>query len=127
MLLLIWGTISEEDTSLSNDRSISLDISTFQGKQYFGSLRLGDTKVKMQLILDSGSSMLWFPKKECSTCSSGTVRYDTSSSQTYRQISSSIQSYKFDGAELRGYTCEDEVWLTDVVKVDSVPCFAVTE
>lgn len=81
----------------------------------------------MQLILDSDSSMLWFPTIKCLSCKGGTARFDTKASLSYNQISKSLQTYKYDAGEVKGYTCEEQVWLTDTIKIDKVPCLAVTE
>ena len=79
----------------------------------------------MNFLFDSRSHQLWFPTTACVNCNSGVKRFDTSTSSTYRQTSNELSSIEDLTGLVKGYPCEEQVWFSSNLKIDSIPCLAV--
>lgn len=84
--------------------NFDIPITDYLNAQYYGPIQIGTPPQTFQVIFDTGSSNLWIPSNDCSSCNH--KKYTHSSSSTYRE-----NNQKFDitygSGSLSGYLSED--------------------
>lgn len=71
-------------------------------------MELGQPPQKFDLILDTGSSILWVPSKNCTNCPDSTNKYDSTLTNTTRPLPKR-DHIKYGQGEVRGYYVIDQV------------------
>lgn len=60
----------------------SLPISNYWNIQYYGYIYLGSNKMRMTVVYDTGSNLLWVPSPLCTSCRVYSTKYDAQLSTT---------------------------------------------
>ena len=76
-------------------------LHNFQDAQYYGPVSVGGQQ--FQVIFDTGSSNLWVPAENCSSCGSH-PKYDPTKSKTYKAdgVPSSLDNDFYKGDQMNG-------------------------
>ena len=74
-------------------------------------LKMGSNNDEFNLVIDTGSTVLWLPSSTCYRCSSSIKKFETQLSYSYKNLSEpSIINYA-DGSYSKGYLSQDVVKL----------------
>lgn len=82
------------------------DLTNYSNYIYYGELVLGTPPKTFTFIFDTGSSLLWVPSTECTTCSNS--KFDGSTSSTYYN-SKKADSITYGSGYVEGYLCTETV------------------
>ena len=74
--------ISEEEMGKRGLTEINKTIDNYYNLQYYSTLYLGTNKQELTFIYDTGSTTLWAPIANCSTCPSSSTKYTPAASYT---------------------------------------------
>jgi hypothetical protein len=72
--------ITEEEMGKRNLTEITKTMDNYFNLQYYSTLYLGTNKQELTFIYDTGSTTLWAPLANCSTCPSGSTKYSPAAS-----------------------------------------------
>ncbi|KDN51374.1 putative PEP4-aspartyl protease [Tilletiaria anomala UBC 951] len=89
-------------------------LTDFMNAQYFADISLGTPPQLFKVILDTGSSNLWVPSKECTSIACFLhTKYDHDSSSSYKQNGSSF-SIQYGSGAMEGYVSSDTLTIGDL-------------
>ena len=86
-------------------------LTNFIDEQYYGSIVIGGQT--FNIMFDTGSSNLWTPSTDCSSCSSSN-KFNASASSTFSKISGESFSVKYGSGSASGYVGSDIVSIGDL-------------
>jgi hypothetical protein len=87
--------------------SSPVTINDFQNAQYYGDLTVGSPPQKFSVIFDTGSSNLWLPTTNCTTCGSH-PKYDHSKSSTYKP-NGTVFNIMYGSGPVSGFMSKEQV------------------
>lgn len=101
-----------ETTNLQQDHK--LPLKQFMGAQYFAQISLGTPPQKFQVILDTGSSNLWIPSKQCKSIACLLhAKYDSSRSSTAVANGSAFE-IQYGSGSMTGFVSQDTFSIGDL-------------
>merc|ERR1711907_465690 len=99
-------------------------IQDFQDAQYFGEISVGQNRQPFKVIFDTGSSNLWIPAPNCTSCGSHPKFRESESSTYKRGPFSGLSAQGFDltygSGEVKGYLGSDGVTMGGVSIHDQI-------
>jgi saccharopepsin len=89
-------------------------ISNYLNAQYYSEISLGTPPQTFKVILDTGSSNLWVPGRDCGSIACYLhTKYDSSESSTYKKNGSSFE-IRYGSGELSGFVSNDVFQIGDL-------------
>lgn len=89
-------------------------VDNFLNAQYFSTIALGQPPQEFKVVLDTGSSNLWIPSKDCTSIACYLhSKYDHSDSVSYKQNGSDF-SITYGSGSVAGYISQDTLQLGDL-------------
>lgn len=95
----------------------TVKVTDYLNAQYYGPISIGSPAQQFQVIFDTGSSNLWVPSKDCSSCNH--KKYDHTLSQSYRKNGTEFK-ITYGSGSLSGYLSQDVLYLGDFLIQDQV-------
>lgn len=95
----------------------TIKLTDYLNAQYYGPISIGKPAQQFQVIFDTGSSNLWVPSKDCTSCNH--KKYDHDSSKSYRKNGTEFK-ITYGSGSLSGYLSQDVLWLGDFLITDQV-------
>jgi len=95
-------------------------LSNYMNAQYYTTIKLGTPPQEFKVILDTGSSNLWVPSKECTSIACFLhAKYDSSASSTHK-VNGSDFSIQYGSGSMEGFVSNDLLTIGDLhmTKVD---------
>jgi len=90
-------------------------LSNFMNAQYFTEIALGSPPQTFKVILDTGSSNLWVPSKQCTSIACFLhTKYDSDASHTFKKNGSSF-SIQYGSGSMKGFVSNDQLTIGDLV------------
>jgi len=112
---LYWTQVQDGNTKGGH----SVPLTNYMNAQYFAEISLGSPPQSFKVILDTGSSNLWVPSKDCSSIACFFhSKYDSSSSKSYKANGSTFD-IAYGSGSLSGIVSHDSFTIGDL-SIDSV-------
>lgn len=90
-------------------------LTNYMNAQYFTEIEIGTPGQKFKVILDTGSSNLWIPSKECSSLACFLhSKYDHDASSTYK-VNGSEFSIQYGSGSMEGFVSQDLLTIGDLI------------
>lgn len=99
--------VVDDDESADVSAIVDAPLTNYLNAQYFTEIQLGTPGQAFKVILDTGSSNLWVPSKDCSSLACFLhTKYDHDSSLTYKANGSSF-AIQYGSGAMEGYVSND--------------------
>lgn len=107
---LYWTQVSQDPLTGGH----SVPLSNYANAQYFTEITIGNPAQSFKVILDTGSSNLWIPSKDCTSISCFFhAKYDHDASSTYKANGTSFEIHYGSGS-LSGVVSRDDFTIGDL-------------
>lgn len=123
------GRINEmfKEQSYNGAKGHPVAVSNFLNAQYFSEIAIGTPPQEFKVVLDTGSSNLWVPSKDCGSIACYLhTKYDHGDSTTYKQNGSEF-AIQYGSGSLEGYVSQDTVQIGDLKIKDQLFAEATSE
>lgn len=90
-----------------------INLEDYQDVQVFGDLFIGSDKQKVELIMDTGSSVFWVPSTSCKSCNKQVLKFNEKSSSSFQAKKNSEVSLGYGSGYAYGFQANDEVCLNN--------------
>jgi len=91
-----------------------VDIVNVLNYLYYGQIEIGTPPQSFEVILDTGSDVLWVPSKNCSRKNCGNhTQYDSTKSSTYKKDGRKFET-EYGIGKVEGFLSKDQVCLSGV-------------
>ena len=71
---------------LEDNSRHALPLTNYKNVQYYGTISVGSKNQEMTVNFDTGSSMLWLPLQDCTSCRKYGERFNPYISQSYQNL-----------------------------------------
>jgi saccharopepsin len=89
-------------------------LSNFMNAQYFTEISIGSPPQTFKVILDTGSSNLWVPSKQCTSIACFLhTKYDSDASNTFKENGSTF-SIQYGSGSMEGFVSNDQLAIGDL-------------
>jgi len=92
----------------------SVPLTNFMNAQYYTEISLGTPAQTFKVILDTGSSNLWVPSKQCTSIACFLhTKYDSSASQTHKANGTTFE-IQYGSGSMEGFVSNDNLIIGDL-------------
>ncbi|KAJ7590976.1 endopeptidase [Mycena floridula] len=105
---------SPEDNLFWTQGGHSVPLTNFMNAQYYTEISIGTPPQTFKVILDTGSSNLWVPSKQCTSIACFLhAKYDSSASTTYKANGTKFE-IQYGSGSMEGFVSNDDLAIGDL-------------
>ncbi|KAK2858358.1 Vacuolar protease A [Arthroderma sp. PD_2] len=117
----------KEQTPIETESGHNVLIDNFLNAQYFSEMTIGTPPQTFKVVLDTGSSNLWVPGKDCTSIACFLhSTYDSSASSTFKKNGTKF-AIRYGSGSLEGFVSQDNIQIGDLKIKDQLFAEATSE